>query len=298
MKQHYISKQFHGNSRYLIRQMNTIIEDYVAEGYRLTVRQLYYRLVAAALVENTERSYKRITGLVNDAKLAGMMDWDAIEDRTREFLRRSRWESGAQILQSVAGQYHQDLWQDQPRRVFVIVEKEALVGILERTCRKYDVPVLAARGYPSGTVLREFALADLLDCDQCQEPCVLHFGDHDPSGIDMSRDLRGRLALFCGDYRWETDEDRFKRVALNMDQIEELKPPPNPAKVTDSRFESYREKFGEQSWELDALSPEQLTALLTAEIEERIEDRPAWDAVTENIEDVKTRLLEVANDFE
>jgi hypothetical protein len=91
----YLEKKFTPESLRLIETMNAIVVDYVQQGYRLTVRQLYYQLVARAVVPNTEQSYKRITGIVNDAKLAGLMDWEAIEDRTREFIRRTRWESAA-----------------------------------------------------------------------------------------------------------------------------------------------------------------------------------------------------------
>lgn len=46
-----------------------------------------------------------------------------------------------------------------------------------------------------------------------------------------------------------------RRLALNMEQVRKYDPPPNPAKVTDSRFAAYCDQFGDESWELDALSP-------------------------------------------
>ena len=94
----------------LIALMNTVISEYIAQGFILTVRQLYYQMVARGHIENTERSYKRTTSVVNDARLAGLMDWDAIEDRTRAFDTRSRWSSGASILRAVAEQFHMDMW--------------------------------------------------------------------------------------------------------------------------------------------------------------------------------------------
>lgn len=291
MKQKYVDISFRGESLRLIEVMNRIVDDYVAQGYRLTVRQLYYQLVARAIIENTERSYKRTTSLVNDARMAGLMDWDAIEDRTRSFIRRSRWDSGKQILTSCAHQFHMDMWDNQDNRVFCIVEKEALAGVLEPVCRKWDVPLLAARGYPSGTVLREFAQDDLIDAvDRGQEIIILHLGDHDPSGIDMTRDLTERIQLFTDNF---VD---LKRIALTMEQIEEQRPPPNPAKSTDSRFEDYRRKFGNESWELDALKPQYLSDLVQRHIEDFV-DTDSWEDKQHEISIIKDRMMEVANEF-
>jgi hypothetical protein len=93
----------------LIATMQEIIAEYQAQGFVLTVRQLYYQLVARDIIENSQKSYKRITSIANDARLAGMLDWDAIEDRTRDFVRRTRWESGAHILEAAASSYHIDM---------------------------------------------------------------------------------------------------------------------------------------------------------------------------------------------
>jgi hypothetical protein len=276
----------------LIETMNNIVTDYVSQGYRLTVRQLYYQLVARAIIPNTERSYKRVTGVVNDAKLAGMMDWEAIEDRTRSFIRRSHWTSAEEILRGAAHGFHMDMWEGQPERVFVIVEKEALAGVLERVCHDNDVPLLAARGYPSGTVLREFAVEDVQNAiSDGQDVTIIHLGDHDPSGIDMTRDLRERIRLFG-----EHQSINLVRIALTMDQIDAESPPPNPAKSTDARFKGYRDKYGSDSWELDALQPSYLNQLVGDTIDEHI-DFELWDKRKMEIDDIKERLHDVASNF-
>lgn len=291
MKQCYTEQRFSPATAQLLYQVNDIIDDYQEQGFRLTVRQLYYQLVAAAIVPNTLQSYKRVASIINDGKHAGVVDWDAIEDRTREFARQQRWNGGAQILQAAIDSYHQDMWVHQDHRVFVIVEKEALVGVLEPTCRKFDVPLLAARGYPSGTVLREFVESDILPCfEEEKTPIILHLGDHDPSGIDMSRDLTDRITLFAG------QPVELKRIALNMQQVRAIRPPENPAKVTDSRFDGYLKQFGTKSWELDALSPTYLAKLLTTEIEEYIHGE-SWDEIAFQVEHVRGRLGEVAQEF-
>ena len=277
----------------LIDTMNEIIESYVGKGFMLTIRQLYYQLVARDIIENSQKSYKRVTSIANDARLAGLMDWDAIEDRTRDFVRRTRWKNGQQILEAAASSFHVDMWQHQPRRVFVIIEKEALVGVLTPVCQKYDTPILAARGYPSCTVLRDFALEDIMPFMDTQDVTILHLGDHDPSCIDMTRDLTERIRLFSRD---EGHTVELVRLALTMEQIQERSPPPNPAKTTDSRFQQYMEQFGNESWELDALPPEYLVNLVETEILERVEEAQ-WQADQRRVADVQKRIRKAAESF-
>lgn len=294
MHQQYLDIKFKAPSLAMIDRINSIIGEYQRAGYTLTVRQLYYQLVARGIIENTLRSYKNTASLINDGRIAGLIDWDAIEDRTRDFITRGRWTGGQEILESCAKQFHMDMWDNQLRRVFVIVEKEALVGVLERECRKYDVPLLAARGYPSASVVREFCSEVLLPTIETygQDVLILHLGDHDPSGIDMTRDLEDRIKLFTEGSHFE-----LRRIALNMDQVEEQRPPPNPAKVTDSRFEGYQRKYGDESWELDALQPDYLAGLVTAHIADEIDD-DNWDLKQSEINDIKRRISEVALTFE
>lgn len=290
MKERYSTFRFTPAILELIEFCDGIVEDYVAQGYRLTVRQIYYQLVARGKVENTVQSYDRVQAMLNRARLAGLIDWDAIEDRTREIAERSHWTDGSHMLRSAARWYHEDMWINQPTRVFVIVEKEALAGVLERTCNEFDVPLLAARGYPSATTLRELAKERIMGSQQ--DIVVLHLGDHDPSGIDMSRDLEERLALFS---RHRTPID-FRRLALNMAQVEEQQPPPNPAKTTDARYGKYRDEYGDESWELDALTPQYLHNLVADEVKSMIE-WDAWNDDKDRIQRIKRQLNTLADNF-
>lgn len=292
MKERYVEdSKFNTASIKLIRMCDAIITDYGKQGFRLTIRQLYYQLVARGHIENTVRSYNNVVGMMTKARLAGLIDWDAIEDRTRDVIQRSHWPSGGALLQACAKQYFEDMWEDQDYRVFVMVEKEALAGVLEPICNEWDCPLLPARGYPSATTLREFAKQRILNSQQ--QIVVLHLGDHDPSGMDMSRDLAERLSLFSRE-RVHID---FRRIALNMDQVEEQSPPPNPAKVTDTRFDKYQEQYGDESWELDALSPTYLHELVSTEVAGLV-DMERWDARTAKIEDVRARLSTIADNFD
>lgn len=282
--------RFNDDTLALLDVINGIVDEYLEQGFRLTVRQLYYQLVARDVVVNTLQSYKRVASIINDGRLAGVIDWDAIEDRTREFVRKQRWESGAHILKAASESFHVDMWTNQSFRCFVIIEKEALVGVLEPVCAKLDVPLLAARGYPSGTVLREFSQSDILPAIDDQHVVIFHLGDHDPSGIDMTRDLEDRLATFS----YQPVE--LVRIALTMDQVNERNPPPNPAKTTDSRFQQYMERFGTESWELDALPPTYLSQLVLDAVTERI-DPDAWEERQAHADDVRARIEALAKQF-
>ncbi len=281
----------------LIEYINKLIASYQAQGFMLSVRQLYYQLVARDVVPNTEKSYKRVASIINDGRVCGLIDWDAIEDRGRDIVMRGRWGSGADILDASAYSYHMDMWANQENRLFVIVEKAALAGVLGGVCTKYDVPLLAARGYPSVSVLRELTLEHLTPAiENDQHVTILHLGDHDPSGIDMTRDLGERIEMFVEGELHDISGLTINRIALSMAQIEEKKPPPNPAKTTDARFADYRKKFGEESWELDALEPSYMVNLLTSHIERHI-DKVSWTERNVEIEAVRKQITKVAVKF-
>lgn len=294
MKQAYKDINLRPETVKLISFMNGMIDSYLAQGFTLSVRQLYYQLVARAVIENTERSYKRIASIINDGRLAGLIDWDAIEDRNRDIQLRTRWESGSQIVKAAANSFHMDMWDNQHFRVFIIVEKAALAGVLQGVCRKYDIPLLAARGYPSVSIVREMVQEHIQPAIyHGQVPVVLHLGDHDPSGIDMTRDLEDRFQLFMED---DKPDQIVERIALTMGQVEEKRPPPNPAKTTDARFREYMRRFGDESWELDALEPSYLVNLIENEVA-RFLDQDLWDERHKAVEETRNVLLKVSRDF-
>lgn len=292
MKQSYGKINLRGATKQLIVDINKIINRFMAQGYTLSVRQVYYQLVAADMIKNNLNSYQKVAQAINDGRMSGLIDWDAIEDRNRNIATRSHWNDGRSILQDASRWFHMDMWETQQERVIVIVEKAALEGILGKVCNRFDVPILAARGYPSVSILREMAIEHIRR-NEHQPHTILHFGDHDPSGIDMTRDLEERLQLFCHDSDVELT---IKRCALNMEQIEVLKPPPNYAKTTDARFKGYEKLYGDESWELDAIEPAALDRLVTGEIEARIL-QDEWDARKAEIESIRDKLIKTAKNY-
>lgn len=283
----YTPKKFRRVSRVIIERANSIIAEYQADGFTLTLRQLYYQFVARGLIPNTLKDYKRLGSIINDARLAGLIDWYAIEDRTRGLATHPFWDTPEQILRNSADGFDMDRWDGQPNRVEVWIEKEALAGVFDRVCTEFQVPYLSCRGYSSQSEAWRAAQRLWRYKKFGQTPVILHFGDHDPSGIDMTRDIIDRMEVFGVNME-------VRRLALNMDQVEEYDPPPNPAKEADSRFGAYIAEFGDECWELDALEPSVLVNLARENIEAFI-DQEAWDATEEEVAEGRRKLTQIAD---
>jgi hypothetical protein len=282
----YVPKSFRPETAARVKQANAIIAEYQAQGFKLTLRQLYYQFVARDLIPNTVQSYKSLGDVVNDGRLAGLIDWDAIEDRTRNLRSGSHWSSPRSIVRACADQFAVDLWAGQANYVECWIEKDALVGVIEGICVELDVPYFACRGYTSQSEMWG-AAQRLIEREKAgKTTTIIHLGDHDPSGIDMTRDIQDRLELFGS-------TAVIRRIAMNFDQVETYDPPPNPAKTTDSRYESYRVLHGEQSWELDALEPRVIVELIRGEIEALI-DQDAWQESLEHQQTGRDQLGKVS----
>jgi hypothetical protein len=265
----YKPRRFSVESEQRISQANAIINEYLSQGFRLTLRQLYYQFVSRGLIANTVQNYKNLGSIINDGRLAGMIDWDSIEDRTRNLQSQSVWNNPQEIVSACAQQFRTDRWKEQPRYIEIWIEKDALAGIIEGVCKELRVPFFACRGYTSQS---EMWAAAMRLCrheqEEAQECHIIHLGDHDPSGIDMTRDIIDRLKIFGS-------EVEIHRIALNRDQVDKYNPPPNPAKMTDSRYTEYERIHGDESWELDALEPAVIVDLIRETIADMI-DMNAW----------------------
>lgn len=266
----YESIKFRADALAMIDQANSIIAEYEPAGYSLTLRQLYYQFVSRDLFPNSEASYNKLKSLVSKGRMAGLISWTAIEDRGRNLMGLRTYTHPNQALEAVQASYRRDLWADQHWRPEVWVEKQALEGVIGGICNKLRIDFFACKGYNSQSEQWRAGQRFSRYIQKGQRPIVFHLGDHDPSGLDMTRDNRERLTLFAG------TPILVQRLGLNMDQIEELNPPPNPAKQTDARFESYREEFGDSSWELDALDPKYIERLIEKNVA-MIRDDAQWD---------------------
>jgi hypothetical protein len=299
MKQQFEEHRFSEQGAALIVEAQQILVEYAQQGYRLSLRQLYYQFVARDLLPemwadpatgstNNIKSYKKLGNIICDARMAGLLDWDMIEDRGREPAINSHWTSPGEIVLACSRQFRLDHWVNQSEYIEVMVEKDALAGILEPVCRKWDVIFTANKGYSSASAMFEAGQRFANAYQDGKSLHLFYFGDHDPSGIDMTRDVNDRLFTFTS----KTID--VIRLALNMEQVEEWRPPENPAKETDSRFIAYQEKFGDSSWELDAVEPAKLASLVEDGIKDWI-DFDAWDEREEEQEAMRKTLREFAD---
>lgn len=286
----YKEINFRGKSLDLIKLINQVVDEYSSQGYELTLRQTYYQLVARGYIPNNERSYKNIGNLINDGRLAGLIDWHSITDRTRNLRKNPHWSTPSSVIEFAMYSYLLDKWEGQPNYVEVWVEKDALVDIVGQACRPIDTPFFSCRGYTSQSEMWS-AAQRFINQNRTRENCfIIHLGDHDPSGIDMTRDIQERLWMFGADVQ-------VKRVALTMEQVQTYNPPPNPAKLTDSRCGKYMDEFGDESWELDALEPQMMTNLIRNEVTALRDDDIYW-AVCEREKAEKKELQMISNRYD
>lgn len=275
-------RKFGAESLLRISQCNKIIEIYLASGLRLTLRQLYYQFVSKALIPNEEKSYRKLGSLVSNGRLAGLIDWDAIEDRMRQPETPAEFEDLNELLSAALNSYRLPRLCGQDVYAELWVEKDALAGVLQPLAQKYHATLMVNRGYSSQSAMYESAQriqAGIEDAG-ASESVVFYLGDLDPSGEDMVRDISDRLSMFG------VDVD-VRKVALTMAQVNQYTPPPNPTKLTDSRASGFIKKFGRSSWEVDALPPNVLHTL----IDDAFTSVLDMDVMNEIIEREETDML-------
>lgn len=292
MKEQFIEKRFHKASLERIENINSILTDFQEQGFVVSIRQVYYKLVSTGKIPNNQKEYDKISNLITDARRAGLIDWDLIEDRTRFLRGWNTYDNPGDAIRSVSYRYNIDLWQGQDCYVEVWTEKDAMIDVVGHACRKYRIDHFSCRGYCSDDAMYKAAKRMERRYRNGKQIVVLYLGDHDPSGLDMSRDIPSRLGLMSG----LSGKIDFQRIALNMDQIEELNPPPNPAKETDKRAQAYIDKFGSYSWELDALEPSYITDLIHTNIEKYL-DMEKFEKRKEQEEKDRELIIDLADQY-
>lgn len=287
MKEAFKSQRISGDRQLLIGHANTILESYDAEGYRLTLRQLYYQLVARNIIPNRVQEYSKLSNVMVAARMCGHTDWDFLEDRLRIPYLEYAVNGVEEALEDTINQYKRDRQEGQPSLIEVWTEKDAVSNILRRVTKWYHVRLLVNRGYSSCSAM--YRAAERFKTNK-KPVAILYVGDHDPSGLDMLRDIEERL------FEFETEMIEVVHVALTMEQIEEFNPPPNPAKVTDPRSTGYIARHGESSWELDALSPSDLERIVREAVDNYL-DKEQFNAMLEEERSDIDRLLAVVEDM-
>jgi hypothetical protein len=253
----------HAKTARLIETVRTILE---AQN-PMTLRQVFYQLVSNQDTENSPAEYHRLGSALVDARKEGLIPWDWIEDRTRRPRTVSMWDDLPDFLQTARRSYRRDVWQDQDVYIEAWLEKDALSGLFEEVLRPYGVTLNVGRGYDGWDSIH--GAAERMGTGK--NTCILYFGDFDPSGEDMMRSLKERLAFFGCD-------PEIVKVALAHEDIERYHLPPAFNKMADRRTAKFTALHGEKaSVELDALP----WLVLKERIVTEIEDRMDLDALTE-----------------
>lgn len=282
----------------LLTSILRIVSDYMQQDITLTNRQLYYQLVATGLIPNAVEIYKRLCTFLTDARYAGLIDWEAIEDRGRRASRHSQWSSIKDLVESAVYSYRLPRWDDQDYYIELYCEKEAMQSVFAPVADKFHITFGTNKGYSSASAMYELAKRLHRRLEGGKNVRVLYFGDHDPSGLDMVRDIKDRIEEFLtkgsDPIDW-LDDDFFDVVhlALKYSQVQQFSPPPNPAKVTDPRAKGYIAEFGRTSWELDAVKPEHLRELAERAILEFL-NTGKYDAVIKQEKEEIQKLRDFA----
>ena len=289
MKIKFEEHNFKPKTLELINKVNALLDEY--HGMQLTLRQMFYRLVARGHIENTAKNYKNLGNVINDGRMAGLIDWSAFEDRTRNARGGDDvYSPPARRIKSCAEYFSIGRWFNQPNYLEVWVEKDAQIDIVGRACSDTDTVRFSCRGFCSATAMFDAAQRFKCEKERGRDCYLFYLGDHDPSGLDMPRDIIKRLETFGA----VVD---FRRIALTQEQIQKFNPPPCYTKITDPRAKDYLAKFGDNSWELDALEPNFIQDLIRAEIDPLIDKEILADTLA--LEEEQRRELQlVADNYE
>ena len=255
----------------LLEQAAAIVESYDT---LVTLRQLFYRLVAAQLLPNTTNAYKSLSRYTAEARRAGT--FPSLMDRGRTIHRYQTFAIPPTARRWLQQIYRRDRTEGQAVSLYLGVEKAGIVEQLQEWFGDLGVPVLALGGYGSQTYVDD--VVD--DVTKTDRPAVLLYaGDHDPSGEDIDRDFTARTGCW----------DEVRRVALTAEQVEQYALPPQPGKETDSRARGFVERHGRLvQVELDALPPDVLRGLYAEAIAEFWDDDAYEKAVRREAADRRT----------
>ena len=282
----------------LLTEIIGIVENYIQQNFTLTNRQLYYQLVARGIIPNADKVYTRICTFITDARYAGLIDWEAIEDRGRTPSKHPEWDNIKSLIKSAIHSYRLPRWEDQEYYLELYCEKQAMESVLKPVADKYHIHFGVNKGYSSASTIYELAQRVKDKIRDGKKAVILYLGDHDPSGLDMIRDIESRIEEFLtgGEDYVEISEDGFAvvQLALNMEQIKQYNPPPNPAKITDPRAKWYISYHGNKSWELDALEPKVLMQISEKGIKEYLDDE-RYISWIDREEDEKEALINFGN---
>jgi len=258
--------RIYGNpAGYLYKKTQRIIDKAkeIIEGtdHPMTIRQIFYQLVAQNFFPNTPQQYRQLSYHLVTARQRGLISWDAIEDRTRIPFEVSMWDDIESFVDSALASFRLDVWEEQPIYIECWLEKSALSAVFLPILRPYGITLNVGRGFDAWSSIYQAACR--LNTHE-QPITILYFGDFDPSGEEMAISLTERLSFFgC--------EPDLIKCAIKKEDIERYNLPPQMAKKRDSRTAKFIEKYGNACVELDALPVAVLAERIRSAIDSRID---------------------------
>jgi len=271
----------------VVNTVNEVLKQY---DMQVTLRQIYYRLISDPylLFANTRSNYNYLSKILVKAREEGEINESRIIDSTRKTIGGDYGFEGMEhFLKYIVrdflnspGTYRRKMWENQDIYPLVWVEKDALSRVVSIKANDFSVITAPSRGYSSYSYIKDI----ISDLPEGKQIIVLHFGDHDPSGIDMTRDLQDRFNKYAPELNIEV-----QRIALTIDQVKNYKLAPNPTKLADPRSRNYVQQFGNKCWELDAIKPDVLQDIVKNVIQEQI-DVGKWNETVRLVEEEKLKL--------
>jgi hypothetical protein len=237
-----------------------------AEYEVMTVRQLYYQMEMRGYVAKDDRDYDKVQRACLQMRRQGARPYKKIVDSSRERRTIYQYNGLRAALEESFQTYRRNYWLDQPTHVEVWCEKDALSNLIDPTCSDYGVAYQALRGFDS----ESFAYESAKDIRTIGKPArIYYFGDHDPSGWWIARNLEPTLREFGANAQ-------VTQVGVTPEQVQRWGLPTRRAKPSDTRYRGFVERFGsERCTEVDAIPPDVLKRLIQESIEQNI-DRAAW----------------------
>lgn len=270
----------HKKSLALIEQVQKVISEY---DFALTLRQIYYQLVARQIIANLKSQYQRLSRLCVIGRDEGMLPEEAFADRLRQVQKSASWEDLREYMETVKESYRKARWGNQDVYLEIWTEKDALRGVIQPITDLYDVNLLVVRGQVSRTAIWE---ASERFNEQEKVGKLIYLGDFDPSGISIYRSLKERIVK-----RVKVSVE-FQRIALTPEQIEKYDLPEDYGKKKDPNYKRFVAEYGDNVVELDALPPEVLQKLVRDSIEQNI-DWKKWKAIEDEEQREQAKLEEI-----
>jgi hypothetical protein len=263
IRQAAFPRRRYARTRAIAAAIVEIVDEYSPQ--TMSTRQIFYQLVSRGVIVNDQASYDRTQRITVELRRDGIVEYSRIVDRRRMKHHKEGWDGADELIAACAHHFRRDVWASQDTVVMIGLEKVALEGVFSEVADEYGASVWPLQGYSSVSFAFEWATEIRRLTDRGKLVAIYYFGDHDPAGLDIERDVRDKLVGHGADFEWErrgllfSDLDGFDLINV-------------PVKAGDSKSKKYLAQFGNRAAELDALPPDELTDRIRASIAGHVDE--------------------------